>query len=803
MKLRKNIGKIAVFALVLVILATLTACVENANPAVPPAVVPPVVSANEKISTKTEVFQPNATYYVATNGADTEATDGSIDKPFLTVGYAVKTLYAVSHSGGFQIIVRDGTYTSLFSYVNNYDNGFWFDNFILIKAENEHKAKVLGENKAVWVRYSKNIIFSGFEITGNPTKTSQEYVVHIEVAENIVLENNVIHDSYNNDLIKINERANGIELRNNVIYNPGNYNHIDVNSVYHITMEGNIFFVKADGANAAKTTAQWIVVKSSYSGPYSSTKIEEYYAADGKDPQGGSWTNGEWWVPKNGWTENISAATLNPDNRKPETLNLPYEAPTHDVTIRKNVFMNWLGASDQSFIVLGEDQKAFAETTNTTVSDNLFINNRTLDIATGDGNFVKRMSGVMTIKSAKNTVVDGNTVTGFIQHSWHSVNSTNDGFFGYLMRVSREGFTPVVDGVKINNNVLCDYSGNIGYISSGVKTEYLSSSGDGSYHKVDIVNYSMSGNTFYNGGKSMLNAPQRDIALMPGIDATASYGDPYLESNLDNVRNELPYMTSGAFALYKGFSTEQIRITFANKYGTSKISAGDLYARVGYFVENIWSKDGTGLMSAMSLTNKDIIVIISPNKNIVTPDGWEKKTNPAINADNGNVYYQKIYTDNTTEKITITDGDGGNYDVDISISNLDKIDPVVYVTYTKGENGITAVITFNEICYFKSFNTPEGWHSGAVANTYYKTYELQTKEAVSLQDLAGNVVDVEINTTTSLDPTSPWRITALVFISITAAGVLALGIYIFLVLYKKKRGIGFFQTLKKKIRRVD
>ena len=62
-------------------------------------------------------------------------------------------------------------------------------------------------------------------------------------AENIVLRNNIIHDSYNNDLLKIYNGCKDVLIENNIFYNQGDSEeHIDVNSVVDVTIQGNIFF---------------------------------------------------------------------------------------------------------------------------------------------------------------------------------------------------------------------------------------------------------------------------------------------------------------------------------------------------------------------------------------------------------------------------------------------------------------------------------------------------------------------------------------------------------------------------------
>jgi len=53
----------------------------------------------------------------------------------------------------------------------------------------------------------------------------------------------VFHDSYDDDILKILDGARSVTVQDNVFYNQGpNEQHIDVNSVTDVRIEGNIFF---------------------------------------------------------------------------------------------------------------------------------------------------------------------------------------------------------------------------------------------------------------------------------------------------------------------------------------------------------------------------------------------------------------------------------------------------------------------------------------------------------------------------------------------------------------------------------
>ena len=68
-------------------------------------------------------------------------------------------------------------------------------------------------------------------------------------AEDIIIRNNIFHDSYNNDLLKINNVCDNILVEGNLFYNQsGSDEHIDVNGVTNVTIQDNIFFNDFEGS---------------------------------------------------------------------------------------------------------------------------------------------------------------------------------------------------------------------------------------------------------------------------------------------------------------------------------------------------------------------------------------------------------------------------------------------------------------------------------------------------------------------------------------------------------------------------
>lgn len=292
-------------------------------------------------------------FHVATTGNDTTGT-GSVGAPWATVTKAVNTV-----PDGATVLVAPGTYNQRMELDREFASG------ITIRAEPAYQARFRFNGGAV-VRcyYGRNITVEGFDIAHDPANTTA-LVVQIQdllganagpgptgtdpQVRNITLRNNIIHDSTNNDLIKVNNGCRDILFEGNVFYNQfGSDEHIDVNSVTGVTIRGNIFFndFAASGRTNPGDTSAYIVVKDS-----------------------------------NGNDDDILG--------------------TKDTVIEKNVFLHWQGNTGSGFISLGEDGTANYECDGVLVENNVFL---------GDGS--STMRSAWTIRGARNATFRTNTIHG-------------------------------------------------------------------------------------------------------------------------------------------------------------------------------------------------------------------------------------------------------------------------------------------------------------------------------------------------------------------------------------------------------
>lgn len=182
-------------------------------------------------------------FWVAPSPLGDDANPGTADQPWATLDYAG------DH-------VEDNFCTVWF-----YPGLYWggsrlnqrFETTTTFKSLEPYQATLVNNSAVVIISGGKNIVLEGFNIR-HSGPGSRPLVVAIDRsdqgwAENIVLRDNIIHDSFNNDLLKIYNGCVNVLVENNIFYNQGDSEeHIDVNSVVDVTIQGNIFLTAFQAA---------------------------------------------------------------------------------------------------------------------------------------------------------------------------------------------------------------------------------------------------------------------------------------------------------------------------------------------------------------------------------------------------------------------------------------------------------------------------------------------------------------------------------------------------------------------------
>lgn len=295
---------------------------------------------------------PGAPAFVVAVGGSDEDGQGTATSPWASLSYAVAQV-----PDGAIIDVTPGEYVGPQDLVGSFDAG------ITVRAVPPYQARLRHAGPVLKLAQAQGITVEGFDIA-HSGPGAERFVVHVldelgppggEVfTTRIVLRDNIIHDSFNDDLLRIDTGTAAVTLQGNVLYNQGTNNeHVDINAATNVVVRGNVFFndFEASGRTNAQDTASFVSVKDA-----------------------------------NGADDGISGAS--------------------GVQIDGNIFMGWQGSVATNFVQLAENGYAFYEARDVVVQNNLML---------GDGG--DEMRAPLGIKGATNVLVRSNTVVGNIPAS--------------------------------------------------------------------------------------------------------------------------------------------------------------------------------------------------------------------------------------------------------------------------------------------------------------------------------------------------------------------------------------------------
>lgn len=301
-----------------------------------------------------------ATFYVATDGANLPG-NGSAAAPWATIEYALTRVPDAS-----LILVRPGTYSGRIRVHGSFAQG------VTVRSEVPYRARLRNTGTVLTI-YNDNanvegITLEGFDIAHSGPGAAA-LVVQVQdgfgtETRRITLRDNILHDSFNNDVLKVNNGASQIRIVGNLFYDQqGSDEHIDINSVDDVVVEDNVFFndFAASGRPVPTDTSAFVVIKDSNGAE------DEYVGA-------------------------------------------------RNVVVRRNLFANWQGSVGSNFLLLGEDGTANVEAFAITVENNLFIGNSALPMRAAFG-----------CKGCADIVFRANTVVGDLPGNAYAMRVNREG----------------------------------------------------------------------------------------------------------------------------------------------------------------------------------------------------------------------------------------------------------------------------------------------------------------------------------------------------------------------------------------
>lgn len=308
---------------VLMYVLTLASSKATFEPGVPRATPPQSARVFLPLVTRHQLSLDCSYLVSARRGSDSNS--GSYDRPWKSIQHALES---VPSDGGFRICVDDGEYPEQIT-LGRRDG---FTSAVRVEALNPYQARLNNRDKIIIKlngdsasHTSFNITFAGFEIYRPDSSATGSSNIYLYKADNVTIENCIIHDSYNDDLVRILHSTN-VTMQFNVTYNGGSgEEHYDINggSQNVVVQDSVLFNAYPETGRPEDTPGVQIVVKTSYPD------------ADGR---------------------------------------------TRNVTIHRNVFMYGQSVPTRGFIAIGGDNRyeGYYEAEDVTVENNLFIANEGL-----------------------------------------------------------------------------------------------------------------------------------------------------------------------------------------------------------------------------------------------------------------------------------------------------------------------------------------------------------------------------------------------------------------------------------------
>lgn len=402
------------------------------------------------------VTRPSNIFFVSPSGSDVNG-NGTEEKPWATIAFATT---AVPDEA--TILVEAGTYQGQIDIRRQAGKG------ITIRSEDPYQARLRNAGSVITCFYCRGITLEGFDIAHSGPGAGR-YIIQIQDVTDtgtggsqVTLRNNVLHDSYNNDILKINNGAHDIVIEGNVFYNQSGLDeHIDLTSAYNIIIQDNIFFndFAGSGRPDQNDTAGFILIKD----------VDE--AADGV-------------------------------------------LGSHNIGVRRNVFLNWSGNNGDGFITLGDNSpRSYYHAYDVVIENNLML-----------GNAGNVMHAALKVVQARDIVFQNNTVVGDLPAKSFAFRLTT----GNLPN----------ENIQFYNNIWADPTGTMGAEYPGDWNRFSRTE--------STASFALSNNLYWNGGAAIPTDTAEPINYTD--DARRIVADPALRDDQENLAVPRWQPENGRFA---------------------------------------------------------------------------------------------------------------------------------------------------------------------------------------------------------------------------------------------------------------
>lgn len=402
------------------------------------------------------------TFYISPTGSDNGS--GSAGSPWATVTHALAQV-----GDGATIEVAPGDYRERIELSGDFPAG------VTVRAAVPYAARFRQRGTVVRGLDANGITLEGLDLAQDGRGSSGP-LVHLrdmrsepgssDGLRRITLRDCLLHDAYGSDLVRVERGVRLVTVEGCMLYNPGpRAASIAVDSAREISVQDNIFF--------------------------------HDYAASGR-PQRLDASAHVMVRDRNGLRDGIEGSEM--------------------VYVRRNLFLNWQGAPDGGFVVVGEAGLAYHQAKMVLVENNLVLGNSTHPVLAP---FVARATSDLTIRN--NTVNGDLPATAYLLHA-SSANS------------------PANENLRVANNAFSDPTGTMSVVGAGPGAETLS--------------LTLDTNLYWNGGASI---PSDNGAALSWTDETNPLvADPAL----GNAASLLPPAWSCASGGFDGGNLASVRAVF-------------------------------------------------------------------------------------------------------------------------------------------------------------------------------------------------------------------------------------------------